>query len=191
MIGPDPRSEGASGGPSGRSGADRGAGAPKGAALIHPGTGEVLTDVATVSTEVLAEAALLLREHEREMRDMRHAMETELGERYEQRRRRGGADHPTGWWPVGDYEVKPKWSAEWDADELDGVVRDLIDRGVVEPRAAAGVFKRTITVSRSVAARFLNHLEGTPAYAEVKQCRTWRRAGLEVVRSVPLLPPPD
>lgn len=179
-------SEAVSGRESGRSGADLRAGEPKGAELevIHPATGEVLTETALYDSDVLAEAALLMRERERELYKMRHVLEDELGARHEARGKRG-------WWPVGNFEVKPKWSAEWDADELEGVVRDLIDRGVIDQRDVQGVFKRVVTVSRSAAGRFLDRLEGTPAHAEVKQCRTWRRAGLEVVRSVPLLPPQD
>jgi hypothetical protein len=152
-------------------------------AIVHLGTGELIDgELADYPPEVLAEAALLLRERQADLRRMQRELEAELGARLEQR------EQPRKVWVVGDYSVKSKNRREWDADELEGVLRDLIDRGLISARDAQGVLKHEVTVSGSAALRLLERLEGLPGHTALARCFTWRQAGLELTRELPLLP---
>jgi hypothetical protein len=148
--------------------------------VFHPRTGELI-DPRDAPTETLAEALLLLRDRARDLRRMTTLLDGELRERMAEQ-------HPGRIWCIGDYELRRRNEAVWDAEELEGVVRDLLDRGELMQHDVTGIFRHEITISRSAAGRLLDRLHG-PARDAVQACRTWRVRGVDVARSVPLLPP--
>lgn len=152
-------------------------------AVVHLGTGEVIVDLTAQEPETLAEALLLLRERAAELRRMGQLVEAELKERMADRR-------PGAAWPVGEFELKRVNEAEWDAAELEGVLRDLLERGELTVRDIEGVFRQKVEVSRSTMNRLLDRLSG-PAHEAVKRCRTWRARGVRVDRAISLFPPQD
>jgi hypothetical protein len=160
---------------------------PSAELIIVPGTGEVLDDLGSYDPDVLAQAAVLLREEQSRLRKMQHAVEAELKDRLVAR---GGP--PNRVWVTGEFELKLANESVWDAEELEGVLDDLADRGLLHRRLAEGVFKAPPPpeVSRSAANRLLDRLTGE-AHAAVKRCRTWQPKGLRIARSIPLLPPTD
>lgn len=144
--------------------------------VVHLRTGELITDPTLHDADELAEASLLLRERERMYREMRYVIDAELGTRLSRRR------HPRQVWATGQFEVKSANESVWDADELEGVLADLIERGELASRDVEGVLKREVVVSRSTANRLLDRLEG-PAHEAIERCRSWRQTGVKVVRS--------
>lgn len=153
-------------------------------AVVHPRTGELL-DLGAQPTDALAEAFLAIRDYEREVKGWRTAVEGELRNRH--------TSHGGKVLIAGDYEVHLQGGNEsvWDADELETVLRALVDEGAVDPRELVGVIRHETTVSRTEANRVLDRLGGR-ARAAMETCRTWRRKGsgrLEVVPAVQLLPP--
>jgi hypothetical protein len=75
----------------------------------------------------------------------------------------------------------------WDSDELEGVLRDLVDNGVVTAGELTGIIRRDPVVSRTDANRLAARLSGA-ARAAVEACRTWRQKSpgrVRVTRSVP------
>jgi hypothetical protein len=150
--------------------------------VFHPRTGELI-DPRDAPTETLAEALLLLRDRARDLRRMTGLLDAELRDRMAEQ-------HPGRIWVIGDYELRRRNEAAWDADELEGVVRELLDRGELHQHDVTGIFKHEITISRSAAGRLLDRLHG-PAHDAVDACRTWRVRGVEVARCVPLLAPAE
>ena len=152
--------------------------------IVHPTTGEIL-ELEALEPDRLADALLALRDVETRARDWRKRVEAELRQRMPPER---------ALWCVGDYEVRVGYrnESEWDADELERVVRALIDAGVVDPREVTELIRHETIVSRSEANRLLDRLSGR-AHAAVQACRSWRKkaGGLEVTRSLPLLPDQD
>jgi hypothetical protein len=75
----------------------------------------------------------------------------------------------------------------WDSDELEGVLRDLVDNGVVTAGELTGIIRREPVVSRTDANRLAARLSGA-ARTAVEACRTWRQKSpgrVRVTRSVP------
>jgi hypothetical protein len=137
-----------------------------------------------VPGEWLADAYVALREQTTRLRRMQAAIDAELRRRLDVRGRSRML--------VGEFDVSVEARNEsvWDADELERVVRELIDEGVVDAREVTELIKHETTVSRREAQRLVNRLAGRPQRL-VKACCTWRkspRASLDVVRSQPLIP---
>ena len=156
------------------------------ALVIHPVTGEVLGTGRTleaVGDEDVAEVWIALKAREKELRDMRRIVETELARRCDIRGRPRVL--------MGNFEVtsKPRRESVWDAEEVERVVRELLDRGVLEARVVTDLIKHETTVSRSNAQSVVDRLSGEDRRA-LEACRTWqvRGHGVEVVRSIELLP---
>ena len=151
--------------------------------VAHPVTGELLDNLDSQPPAVLAEALFELRARKARMRTSERALEAELRRRVELRER---AVHI-----VGDYEIsaKPESRREWDADELEGVLRELLDRGVVHAGELTEVIRHETFVSASEALRLLNRLSGD-ARTAVERCYRWQKkpGRLIVERSVDLLP---
>jgi hypothetical protein len=150
--------------------------------VMHPATGELMDDLTRYDAGELAEAFVLIRDRKAELEHARKALDAELQRRIVERGRKPGSV-----WITGDYELKLGNAREWDADELEGVLRELVDEGVLAPRDVLGVIKHEAKVNGTNAARLLDRLEGD-ALRAVKACFTWRVKGLQVEPSLPLLP---
>jgi hypothetical protein len=116
--------------------------------VIHPSTGEIIGDLQTVPLEVLADTYLHLQNRERELKDWRQLLATELQARLAIRQRTILS--------AGDYEIRYEAANEsvWDADELELVLQRLADEGVITPAEATGIIRRPEpTVDRTQAKR--------------------------------------
>jgi hypothetical protein len=156
-------------------------------AVVHPQTGELLDALEAQPPAVLAETLLALRERVAELRAMQGAVEDEL------RRRLAGRERTVV--VFGDYEVeaRPSFQRQWDADELEGTLRELLDQGVVHAGELTEVIKHETIVSGREAVRLLGRLQGD-ARRDVERCFRWVPKGaakVEVARSVQLLPPEE
>lgn len=149
----------------------RGQGNELARAVVHPVTGEVLVaadiELETLSPDTLAEALLVAREHESQVRNVRVAIERELKARALRRESKR--------WLLERFEiaVKPVRESVWDPDELEATVRELVDRGVVDAGEWTDLIRHETIVSRSTAARLERQLSGA-ALDALKRCRTWR-----------------
>ena len=93
-------------------------------------------------------------------------------------------------WPVGTYEVGIEGANEsvWDGDELEAVLRDLVETGEVRAGDVTEVIRHETTVSRRDAGRLAKQLTGRARDA-VEACRTWRhKPGRIVVKRSVALP---
>jgi hypothetical protein len=160
--------------------------ARSGEIVIHPSTGVVLGDAPGLEAqpaEILAECFAVVDEQMARLRAMRGLLDHELARRLDEKDRKV--------WPVGDFEVSLKGgnSREWDGDELEAVIRDLIDGGVVNAAELTGLIRHETKVNGTVGNRLRSRLSGE-ALRAVDACWTWQkgRRKLEVVRSIPLIP---
>jgi hypothetical protein len=149
--------------------------------IVHPATGEVLEDLGRYEPDVLAEAVVLLREQQTELRRMQRAVEDEIKARIAAKGMRRGRV-----WVVGDYELKQASRSEWDADELEGVLRRLHEDGVLSNQDVIGLIAHEPKVYGSNVDRLLKRLDGE-AHAAIEACRQWKPKGLSVERSLPLI----
>jgi hypothetical protein len=133
--------------------------------------------------ERLAEVMLELDEYTKRMRATRKLIDAELARRLDVR----GRDKLA----IGDYELHRKTRNEsvWDADELELVLRRLVDEGTVDASELVGVIAHETTVGKRRAQEVVDRLAERERRL-VEQCRTWKRSvsGVEVVRAIPLLP---
>jgi hypothetical protein len=136
----------------------------------------------SVELVTLADALALIKQRKTELEHARRLLDDELRRRVTEH---GGA--PGRVWITGEYELKLVHGREWDADELEGVLRALVDDGVLTPREVLGVIRHEPKVNGTNAARLLDRLDGD-AHAAVRACHTWRVKGLQVERSQPLIP---
>ena len=150
--------------------------------LLVPGTGEVLS--LDAPTDLLADAVQQIRESQRGLAELRKLIEAELAARL--------SAHERSVLLAGEFEVRvsERNDAVWDADELEAVLRDLIDSGTVHAAEVVGVITHETKVSRSAAGRLAKRLRGA-ARQRVEACRHWQKryGPVEVVRSQPLIPP--
>jgi hypothetical protein len=152
--------------------------------VANPRTGEALGALDTLPPAILAETLYEIRQQVRNLKRMETALADELARRVAIRERRV--------YVVGAFEVSAKqpMKSDWDGDELEGVLRDLLDRGVVHAGELTEVIRKTVTVSASAAQRLVDRLDGEAREA-VERCRRWipnGRARVEVERSAELLP---
>jgi hypothetical protein len=155
--------------------------------VAHPVTGELLDALEAQPPTVLADALLALRERQQQLRAMERSVEAEL------RRRLAGRERTII--VFGDFEVQARPAArrEWDADELEVALRELLDRGAVDARDLTDVIRHETTVSGREALRLMGRLSGQ-AQHDVERCFRWVQKGppkVEVARSVQLQPPED
>jgi hypothetical protein len=159
---------------------------PGDAILAHPATGEIIS-IAGAPPAVLADAWTALRERERQLKEWRGLVEDQLRILLAVRQRRGA-------WPVGDFEISVKGGrySEWDGEQLEIVLRELVDDGVVLAGEVTDVIRHETTVSASAADRLSRRLAGE-AHRAVEACREWkdRRGSIEVVRSAQLPEPTE
>ena len=154
------------------------------ATIVHPTTGELLDHLDTQPPEILADALYELRQRTTRMCEMERALEDELRRRIGTRQRAVLI--------FGAYEVaaRSRSRSDWDADELEGVLRDLLEQGAVQAGEVTEVIRHPTVVSASEAQRLLSRLTGD-ARTAVERCRSWVPSGkpkVEVARSVSLIP---
>jgi hypothetical protein len=153
-------------------------------APVHLGTGELLERLDEQPAETLAEALALVLEREAEAKRWHEALEAELRNRLKIRQTRLAV--------FGEWEVEASISREsvWDWDELEGVMRQLVDDGVIQAKDATGIIYRETTGYRAAAKRLASILTGD-AKAAVEATCTWKEkpGKLNVVRSVQLPAP--
>jgi hypothetical protein len=148
------------------------------AAVVHPATGEVL-DVLGGGGDQLAEWHDQLAAIKRAADAALHLVDGELRKRMGER-----TLWPTGTWEVG---IEGANESVWDADELEVVLRHLVETGAVQAGAVTEVIRHQTVVSRSEAGRLAKQLTGRARDA-VEACRTWQRKPGRIVvkRSVAL-----
>ena len=137
--------------------------------VVHPGTGEVIDQLESQPPEVLADAWLAITEHKRQYDEFAKLVEAELKRRLAMRNR----DQDT----FGPFRVQAKtqWRSQWDVDELEQVLRELIDDGTVRASEVVDVITTPQPeVSASAANSLLRKLSGA-AETAVKACRTWQQ----------------
>jgi hypothetical protein len=152
--------------------------------VVHPGTGELLDSLDAQPPEVLADALYVLRQRHSDLRKAERALEDEL------RRRVGNRDRTV--FLFGSYEVtaKPEFRRQWDGDELEAVLRELLDRGTLQAAELTEVIRHETVVSGSEAMRLLSRLTGESKQA-VQDCFEWVQKGpsrVTVAPSVSFLP---
>lgn len=149
---------------------------------VNPATGEVLEHLDQQAPEALAEALDAINNREAELKRWRAPIEAELRNRLKHRGRRLVV--------FGDWEVsnRPARKREWDADDLERVMGELVNSGIVRPAELTGIVSRVAQVSGSRALELRNRLTDD-ARAAVDQCWDWKegRPKLTVARSVDLL----
>jgi hypothetical protein len=151
--------------------------------VVHPATGELLPALDTQPPERLAEMLFAVRELQARLKDFGVLVEDELRGRMETRGRR--------LWVVGDYGLglESRNESVWDGEELEGVLRDLVDQGVVTAGELTGLIRHETVVSRTEANRLTGRLSGA-AKAAVEACRTWKRVSrgrVKVEKQMPLI----
>jgi hypothetical protein len=149
------------------------------APVVHPATGEVL-DIPDSGGDQLAQwhhqLVTLKRAADQALREVDGELRRRMGERT--------------LWVAGAYEVAVEGANEsvWDGDELETVLRELVEAGTVQAGAVTEVIRHETTVSRSEAGRLAKQLTGRARDA-VEACRTWkRRPGRIVVKRSVALP---
>jgi hypothetical protein len=156
-------------------------------AVVHPTTGELLDSLEAQPPAVLADALYAVRQQNSQARKAERLLEAEL------RRRVGNRDRTV--FVFGDYEVtaKPEYRREWDGDELEDVLRGLLEAGSLQAGELTEVIRHETSVSGSEAQRLLGRLSGE-ARTAVENCFTWRQKGparVTVAPSVSLIPPEE
>ena len=148
---------------------------------VHPSTGEVL-DLAASSDTIAGwhyQLTLIRRAADTALRDVDAELRQRMGERT--------------LWPIGEYEVTVEGAnkSEWDWDELETVLRDLVETGAVQAGNVTEVIKHETTGSAREAGRLSKQLTGA-AHDAVEACRTWvRHRGRLVVKQSIALPAPE
>jgi hypothetical protein len=150
--------------------------------VVDPRTGQVL-DLESTPHEQLIDAFAALQVYEQEVKAWRTAAEDELVRRHGKRRAAQ---------VVGTYEVDVEQgqSREWDADELAGVVGDLVERGELSLDDVNGLITQQPKVDGKLAQKLLNRLEGQ-ALMDLRGCFKWKqgRARAKVTKVVQLPEP--
>lgn len=150
---------------------------------VHLGTGEIMDDLSRYDADTLAEALDLLRARKGELEQMRKVVEAELSQRLKDKALPRGRV-----WVTGDFGLRFKNRSEWDGEELEGVLRDLLDDGQLSSRDVLDLIEhQPPKVKGANVDRLLKRLVD-PAHAAIERCRRWTPAGLAVERQQPLLP---
>jgi hypothetical protein len=149
--------------------------------VVNLATGELVEQLDRVPAETLAAVYAAIRTQQVRLEDMRRALKAELQNRLQVR----GVARMT----VGDYEVGEShgWRSKWDGQQLEAVVRDLIDAGAVSARDVAGLIRHESVVNGHAANSLSRRLVGAHK-AAVEDCRTREdeRRAFDVVPSLPL-----
>jgi hypothetical protein len=148
---------------------------------VNPETGELLEHLDQQPPEALAEVLDNIHARQARLKIWSDALEGEL-------RRRlkiiGRNLEVFGEWEV---ESRPTRSREWDADELEGVLRRLVDEGAVKAGEVADVIVRKPSVAGKQALALRSRLSGE-AQAAVDGTFAWKEkpGPVTVAKSVQL-----
>jgi hypothetical protein len=158
-------------------------------AVVHPDTGERIDNLDAQPPEKLAELYLVVDARLTALKEAKQLLTRQLRRRVDIKT--GGMNRVA---VFGDFEVQdhPAMRREWDADELEGVLRDLIDQGVIHAGEVTDVIRHKTEVTGTVAASLERRLVGS-ALEALKGCRKWvKKPGvLQVARSVQLPTPEE
>ena len=150
--------------------------------VAHPATGEVL-DVHGATGDQLAEWHQQMRMLKAAADETLKDIDAELRQRMDDRTL----------WAAGAWEVSIESAnrSVWDWEELEAVLRDLVEAGAVQAGHVTEVIHHETTGSAREADRLSKQLTGT-AHDAVEACRAWeRQRGRIVVKRSVQLPPPD
>lgn len=147
------------------------------AEVLDPRTGEVV-DFYEAAHPYLVDVLLVLRDYEQKIKGWRQVVEDELVRRHGDRRSAQ---------VVGSHEVDVDrgYSRVWDADELEGVLNDLWERGVELPGHAVEILSRETKVDGRKAQALLNRVDGD-TLVELRRCFKWEQRGRAKVRVTPV-----
>jgi hypothetical protein len=154
-------------------------------AVVNPRTGELLQQLSRQPADTLADTLDAIRERQAELKAMIGALEDELRRRLDMRGRSTAV--------FGEWEVQRDSTREavWDVAEAEGVLKQLVDDGVLRAGELTGVIARDPVVRRTEMNRVLVKL-ATPERVLLEACRKWRVKGERVkVRHVEPEPPRD
>lgn len=145
-------------------------------------TGEILEQLDQQPAETLAAALDALRSRQAELKTWQTALEHELRRRLRLRQTKRAV--------FGDWEVDASVSQSrvWDGAELEGVLQQLVDDGVLRAGDTADVITREPQVIGKAALRLRGRVTGD-ALAAIDGTWTWkeRPGAVTVARSVNLL----
>jgi hypothetical protein len=152
------------------------------AVVAHPLTGEVLVDLDQQPPELLAHALVVVRDRTAALAAGQRALEREL------RRRLKILDRKTAVFGEWEVEATTTRESEWDVDELERAMAQLIDDGVIRAAEVTDVVTRTPTVSRSKAKALRDRLDGAAREQVAAALVGWhdKPTKLTVARSVAL-----
>jgi hypothetical protein len=149
---------------------------------VNPATGEVLEHLDQQPPAALAEALEAIHTRQADLKQWSDALEGELRRRLKILGDRRFAQ-------FGDWEVvaEVSRSREWDADELENVLAQLCDEGIIRAGETADLIVRKSTVAAKAALALRSRL-GPEAQTQIDTAWTWkeRRKPLQVARSVAL-----
>lgn len=154
--------------------------------VANPQTGVALGDARALEAqppEALAECFAVIDEQMKRLREMRKLLDHELARRLDGKQSRR--------WTWGDFEVSLEGGQRrrWDGEQLEEVVRDLIDQGTVDASQVTDLIRHETNVSGTAGNKLRARLSGQ-ALRAVDDCWSWEpdRRRLEVTRSLPLIP---
>jgi hypothetical protein len=134
--------------------------------ILVPGTGQLLV-LSTAADDELATLAIELAAAARQITAIRGQIDDELVGRLQasdQKERRTPAGYVIRYDQAG--------RREWNPDDLETVVRDLADRGIIQPARYTGLLRHETRVDGNIAKRLLAQVTGN-ALAQVQQCFRW------------------
>lgn len=155
--------------------------------VVNPRDGTILDNLNNQPSDLLAAVAHDLRAREKQLAEMRKAVEAVLLGRLEQEGRRLAL--------VGDYEIQVDTGRGrvWDGEDLEHALRELVDAGTLQAGELTGLIRHETKVDGKAAVRLLGLLSGRPR-GLVEACFRWETKGrprLTVTPSVQLLEEPE
>jgi hypothetical protein len=152
--------------------------------VVDPITGEVHEHPGDLPTDRLAALVYNLRRAEAERRLWRDLLVDELRLRMRRDERTDAR--------IGDYQITLKSAdrRDWDADELEGVVNDLVATNVLDQREITELWRTKREVNGMEAKRLLDRLTGA-SHDLLSGCFKWiRRDPTVTIEHVPEQLPP-
>lgn len=135
--------------------------------VVHPSTGEVV-DLAAAATTDVADLLFSLRTRKAEIVEWEKAAKAEVVKRLAASGRKQAT---VGSWFM---EAKAGRSREWDPDDLEATLHDLVTDGVVSAAECVGIVTLETKVNGTKARDLLDRLDGDPRKA-VEACAAWKQ----------------
>jgi hypothetical protein len=145
--------------------------------VVDPTSGEVL-DLANAPHDQLVKVFLALEERKKAFTEWTKAVEDELVRRHGDRQAAQ---------VVGDHEVDVDrgFTRVWDPEDLDAVINDLVERGLIDKADAGVVSWANPKVDGRKVAQLLNRVDGD-ALVELRRCFEWVQKGRAKVKVTPV-----